>query len=244
MSTSGGVVGKLIFGGVLAVELFLVCFIAPAFTTGAISGERERQTFNLLRTTLLSARRIVVGKLISALAYIVLLLLVAVPLQSLAFLMGGITAAEVLLSVELLLVTGLAYGAVGIYFSARTTRTLTASILTYTIALLVTVALPIASLLLGLLTPLGLSNLGNPLLEAILVYVLNFLSATNPIAAAVATETALQRYNAPFFYSYTLVSGQNIPVVDPWVTFTVVYVLATIILVALAVRHVRRLEAA
>src|SRR5690242_14206967 len=36
MSTTGGVVGKLIFGGVVAVELFLVCFIAPAFTSSAI----------------------------------------------------------------------------------------------------------------------------------------------------------------------------------------------------------------
>src|SRR5215510_11725682 len=32
LSTTGGVIGKLIFGGVLVVELFLVCFIAPAFT--------------------------------------------------------------------------------------------------------------------------------------------------------------------------------------------------------------------
>src|SRR5689334_7482847 len=71
--TTGGVVGKLIFGGVVTVELFLVCFIAPAFTSSAISGERERRTFQILRTTLLPARRIVMGKLFSALAYVVLL---------------------------------------------------------------------------------------------------------------------------------------------------------------------------
>ena len=82
---TGGVVGKMVFGGVLAIELFMVCFIAPAFTTGAISGEKERQTFDLLRTTLLPARRIVIGKLIAALAYIVLLLVVAALLGLFAY---------------------------------------------------------------------------------------------------------------------------------------------------------------
>src|SRR5438128_337455 len=48
MVTTGGIVGKLIFGGVVTVELFLVCFIAPAFTSSAISGERERRTFQIL----------------------------------------------------------------------------------------------------------------------------------------------------------------------------------------------------
>src|SRR5262245_18738433 len=55
LSTTGGVIGKVIFGGVLSIELFLVCFIAPAFTASAISGERETRTYHLLRTTLLSA---------------------------------------------------------------------------------------------------------------------------------------------------------------------------------------------
>lgn len=38
LSTTGGVIGKLIFGGIVAVELFLVCFIAPAFTAGQSAG--------------------------------------------------------------------------------------------------------------------------------------------------------------------------------------------------------------
>ena len=36
----------------------LVIFLAPAFTVGAISSERERQTFDLLMTTLLKPRAI------------------------------------------------------------------------------------------------------------------------------------------------------------------------------------------
>jgi ABC-type transport system involved in multi-copper enzyme maturation permease subunit len=42
--------GKAMFATVLGVEVFLVIFIAPAFTAGAITGEKERQTYDLLRT--------------------------------------------------------------------------------------------------------------------------------------------------------------------------------------------------
>ena len=41
--------------------------LAPAFTTGAISLEREKQTLDLLVTTPLSTLGMVIGKLFSAL---------------------------------------------------------------------------------------------------------------------------------------------------------------------------------
>src|SRR2546421_3816804 len=41
---SGGQIGRVLFVGIVGTELFLVTFIAPTFTAGAISGERERQT--------------------------------------------------------------------------------------------------------------------------------------------------------------------------------------------------------
>jgi ABC-2 type transport system permease protein len=46
--------GKVVFAVVMAVQGFLVLFIGPAFTAGAITGEKERQTYELLQTTLLS----------------------------------------------------------------------------------------------------------------------------------------------------------------------------------------------
>jgi ABC-2 type transport system permease protein len=243
LSTSGGVIGKTIFAGLVGIELFLVCFVAPAFTAGAISGERERRTFNLLRTTLLPARRIVTGKLLSALAYIVLLLLVAVPLQSLAFLMGGVTIEEVLLSVELLLVTAIGYGAAGIFFSAVTKRTLAASILTYTFALVMTVAMPLATLVLGMFTGFGMTGIGSPVVEALLTYLFELVAATNPIATAVLTETVLQQQGTAFFFMQTLNNGTKIPLVSSWITYTAIYLLATVAFVLLAIREVRRTQA-
>ena len=44
--------GKAIFGTVVLLELLLISFIAPGLTAGAITSERERQTYEILRTTL------------------------------------------------------------------------------------------------------------------------------------------------------------------------------------------------
>lgn len=243
-SAGGGVIGKLIFGGVFATELFMVCFIAPAFTTGAISGERERRTFNLLRSTLLSARRVVFGKLISALAYIVLLLMVAIPLQSLAFLMGGITPAEVLLAVELLLVTAAGYSTLGLFLSAATRRTLSATILTYTIVLLVTVALPfVALMMMGLLMTLNVTVPSRPEVEAPLLYLFGLLISTSPVATAIVTEVVLQQKGTAFFFTETISNGVNIPLVSPWIVYTILLLVMTVVLLLWTVRLVRRMEA-
>jgi ABC-2 type transport system permease protein len=231
LNTSGGV-----------IELFLVCFVAPAFTAGGISGERERRTFHLLRTTLLPARRIVVGKLMSALAYIVLLLMVAVPLQSLAFLMGGITVEEVLLSVEILIVTAIGYGAVGIFFSAVTKRTLVASILTYTFALMVTIALPLGAGIIGLFSPTSIGYYNRPLAEALVSYLYTLVAATNPVSAAVGTELVLQQQGSAFYYTQVLSNGMILPMLSPWVVFTLVYLLLTFVLVLITVNQVRHTD--
>src|SRR3954467_15773874 len=83
-------VGKLYFAAVTAVELGLICLLAPALTADLISGERERQTLDLLLVTPLSRRQIVVGKLVAALGSLLLLIVLALPIQALAILIGGI----------------------------------------------------------------------------------------------------------------------------------------------------------
>src|SRR5512136_1476050 len=138
--------GKFVFGSVVGIELLLVCFICPAFTVGAISGERERQTYDLLRTTLLRARTLITGKLVSALSYVGLLLVAALPLQSLAFLLGGVAPEEVAIGSLLLLSTAFLYSAAGIFFSSFMRRTLGATILTYAFVLLDTLGLPLVLL--------------------------------------------------------------------------------------------------
>ena len=56
-----------------SLEFIMLLFIVPALTAASISGERERQTLDLMLTTLLTPAQIVSGKLLSALSVMVLL---------------------------------------------------------------------------------------------------------------------------------------------------------------------------
>ena len=245
--TPGGTIGRVLFIGIVGVELFLVTFIAPTFTAGAISGERERQTYDLLRTTLLPASRLVIGKLISALSYVLLLLLAAIPLQSLAFLFGGVTEAEIVLAFVILLVTALALGSVGIYCSAIMQRTLSASVVTYGFAMFITLGLPLIMLLIAAVLGSPIMNLAqnNNTLSAVLIYVVGVLISTNPLATAGATEWLLINQRQAGFFSYpinTITGSTQIPVVSPWIVFTVLYLIISAVLVSMAIRRIRRID--
>jgi hypothetical protein len=236
----------VVFAGLVGIELFLVCFIAPAFTSGAISGERERQTYELLRTTLLPARSLVMGKLTSALSFIVLLLFAAVPLQSLAFLLGGVAPEEVMISLVVLLVTALASGSAGIFFSAVMRRTLGASVLTYASALAAVLGLPL--LMITFIPAYDIFFNGyygsspSPLLQAILVYGFGVLVCLNPLATAFFTEMILVSEQSALGMSYTLSNGSTIPLVSPWIPYTFICLFFSLVLILITIQLVKRKE--
>ena len=248
-SSAIGSIGRVLFLGLVGIELLLIIFIAPAFTAGAITGERERQTYDLLRTTLLASPSFVIGKLESALGYILLLLFSAIPLQSIAFLFGGVTELEVILSFVLLAVTAVTLGTVGIYFSAVTPRTLSASIRSYTIALAVTFGIPIL-LSFPLLNafPSAAAGFGSgitslPVIETIFIYVSLLLVSINPVATALVSQQLLAERQILDFWTVTLTSdGSTIPVVSPWISFTILYLVISTVLIVLAVREMRKVE--
>jgi ABC-2 type transport system permease protein len=77
-----GIIGQTIFTLLSVFQLVLVCFIAPGFTAGQISLEREKQTLDLLVSTPMRPGAIVIGKLAAALAFVVLMIVAAVPLNA------------------------------------------------------------------------------------------------------------------------------------------------------------------
>jgi hypothetical protein len=245
-SAAAGEIGRVLFMGIVGVELLLIIFIAPAFTSGAVTGERERQTYDLLRTTLLSSPAFILGKLESALGFIVLLLLSAIPLQSLAFLFGGVSETEIALSFLLLLVTSVTLGAVGMYFSVVLPRTLIASVRAYGTIVGALFVVPIlASIILGLLRDLLLRGgaLTSPAVEALLSYANLLLTALNPVTTALTTQTLLIERQVIGVWRLTLTSdGSTIPMLSPWIPFCVLYVGAAALLIALAIWRARREE--
>ncbi len=238
--------GKVVFASVVLIEIFMVTFITPAFTAGAISGERERRTYELLRTTLLPARKLVAGKLASALTYMFLLILAAVPLESLAFVLGGVVVEELVLALVVLLVTAFAFAAIGIFFSSLVRTTLVATVLTYATALLATVGLPI---LLGisaaLLDPFtyGYGSLAPSwVVQAIMNYALYLTAGLSPITAAIFTEIALEEESTVWFFWHSVGSGHRILVPSAWIVYAVFYLTLALVLLLVTVLRVRRQE--
>lgn len=129
--------GKLIFNTVIILELLMIVFIGPALTSGAISSERERRTFDLLRVSLLSSCAIVLGKLGTAVIYLLLLIIAALPLQSLAFIMAGVSIGEMIISIVILSSSVFLFCTLGLYFSCIARRTTVATVLSYATLILV-----------------------------------------------------------------------------------------------------------
>ena len=240
-------VGKVIFSSVLGLQVMLVIFVGPSFTAGAISGEKERQTYDLLRTTLLSAKSFVAGKLLSALSYVLLLIFVAIPLQSIAFLMGGVAVVELIMSHVIVLVSAVTFALWGLYASSRMRTTLAASVVTFAGALFITVGVPvIVGLFSMILSPFFA---GAALLswqaEAALMYALIFLATTNLPATLIVSDIVLVEEGSLWYFN-TSVGGasgasHSIWLFSPWPIFLILYILLSVLLFYATVRRVRKI---
>jgi ABC-type transport system involved in multi-copper enzyme maturation permease subunit len=132
-------VGQAIFAMLSVIQLLLVSFIAPALTAGAISLEREKQTLDLLIATPLRPGAIVVGKLLSALAFVVLMILAGIPVSALVLMYGGVTVDDILRQQVVLFTSAIGLGVIGLFISALLKRTQAAIVLSYCVLLALTI---------------------------------------------------------------------------------------------------------
>jgi len=107
----------------MMLQTLIVAVLAPAATAGAISSEREHQTLELLAITPISSLAIVLGKLLSALAWVFVLILASIPVTALVFVFGGVAPDDMIRGYTVLFATVIGLGSVGIFFSAVTRRT-------------------------------------------------------------------------------------------------------------------------
>lgn len=235
--------GKALFAAVLGVEVFLVIFIAPAFTAGAITGEKERQTYDLLRTTLLPANWFVLGKLLSALSYVFLLIFASIPLQSISFLLGGLSVEELVIGQLLVLAASVTFALFGLYCSSLMKSTLAASVVTFGGALFWTIGLPVLVFMFAGFFGSFLFN--GPLhwaTQAFLYYAGLALAATNLPATMVLSESVLLEENTLFFFTTTVgTPSHTITLFSPWPLFLIIYALAALLLYWACVRRVKRI---
>lgn len=119
------------FEFVTTIEFILLMFIVPAVTASSISGERERQTLELMLTTRMTAHQVVMGKLMSALSTLLLLIVSSFPAVAQVFVYGGITWGDVVWLLLCYITSAFFAGSLGICFSAVFKRSTIATVVTY-----------------------------------------------------------------------------------------------------------------
>jgi ABC-2 type transport system permease protein len=132
-------IGRSVFEWLVLFMLLLVLFLVPGFTSGAIAGERERQTLVPMQLTLLRPWQILTGKLGASFAFLGLLVVATTPLLGVAYLIGGLTIRTVLEGVAVVLFTGIVLAALTLFCSTVLRRVQAATVAAYGIVLMLVV---------------------------------------------------------------------------------------------------------
>jgi len=120
-----------IFTIFLMSNLALIILLVPALTSPSITTERENNSFALLRTSLLKPSEILRGKLFSALAMIIAVVAVSMPIGALCSLSGGIGPQLLLRAYAIIAMAAVTYGILGLALSALCRRTFGALMASY-----------------------------------------------------------------------------------------------------------------
>jgi hypothetical protein len=229
-------IGKGIFFTVMTVSLIQVCFLSPSLTAGAIVGEKERQTYDLLLASLLSPLQIVTGKLLAAIAFALLLIMASLPIAGLALLFGGITGQEVFIGVVGLLITAIAYAAIGIFWSTVMRSTLGATVMAQGTVLVILLLVPFLYFVISLL--IGAFD-GPP--SPLYIYIMGTFLCLHPFIALGMTVGALESGNGPLLWQLSSSIG-DLFVPSPWLVYTVLMMVVTIVCLGLALRRIQPAE--
>ncbi len=106
-----------VFDAFIIIECAVICIMLPGETAPAISNERERQTLDVLLTTNLSNLDIILGKYLSSLLYMLLIIVSLIPFLSVILFYGGISFTALIGITLSVIATAMYLSCFGIYFS-------------------------------------------------------------------------------------------------------------------------------
>lgn len=214
--------GAQLYALLSLVQLAWVVFIAPAFTATSVNGEKERQTYDLLLCSKLSAFSLLTGKLIAGLANVLLLIVASIPLFSLVFFFGGVAPSQVFAMLLICVMTAIVAGTFGLFCSTLFQRPNVSTAIAYGFCVLWMFAYWVVYYLISSGTPPG-----NPHTIAWV----QGLNAWNPIAALNSVVSSGQSVVTNFtFFRWHLA---------PWLAFTLISLVVAIILFLLSSAFVK-----
>lgn len=120
----------------ISMTLMAASFVlVPALACGSIVLEKEQESFDLLRMTLIRPSGIIIGKLVNVAGFYVLLFIASLPAVATVLLLVGVERGQLALILALLFLTMVNCALTGIVCSAFARRYLTAVITSYLLVL-------------------------------------------------------------------------------------------------------------
>ena len=214
--------------------IVLTALIVPGATSGSIARERETRTLPLIMGTPISPLSVILGKLLAAASYIVLVVAAGVPLFTLVVMFGGIPANQFGSVAAIVLVTAFTFSALGVFISSISRNSLLASLVSYTIVLVVT------------LGSYAVYLAASPLSKAVTMkYALYFSPLASVMSAMTQSNSQLNSIVSQFFREPgTRVAGEwwalgHYPL---WYVTTAAYLIVGLLLVLAATRAINPLR--
>lgn len=116
-------------------QYLLASLMAPSFAAGAITGEKERKSAEMLLASPLAPGAILLGKLLASLAHLALFVLASLPIVVLCLPLGGVSLYEVLAAYVALLTSTITFGMISLACSAYFQRTSASLLVSYLLIL-------------------------------------------------------------------------------------------------------------
>lgn len=131
---------------VLAVtQMIILALTVPVRTASAISGEKERQTFDIMMTTSMTPFAIIMGKVMTAIIQSMFFVIASMPIMALSFVIGGMAWSYLFWFFAVALLMSFFAASIGILCSSLCKKSVSAVIMSYGFYLIffVVTALPI-----------------------------------------------------------------------------------------------------
>lgn len=120
-----------LFHSIALVEFFMVMAFVPISAALSITSDREKKTLDLILTSLVTPKEVILGKLMSSIFILGLTCFSTLPTLSVCFMYGGIMAIDFFTVFLVFLVSGFLFSGIGIYASSHTKDSFAAILMTF-----------------------------------------------------------------------------------------------------------------
>ena len=224
------------------ILIFAAGMLVPITALGALAGERDSRTLDLLTVTTLRPVDIVGGKMLSACITGLVYLLAPLPLVLTSFWLGGVTTTELMILILVVVVVMILSCSLALYFSAIVRKTLNAVLLYYLLNTGVLPVMLVITLILGNAYDVmnryqRFATTQSVFLASLMQFGWVLLCGVHPLSAVVASEVIgieqqswfilqfdVNHYN-PMTDTLSLLGTAHLP--SPWIVYVILGIAAS-----------------